>query len=112
MMVLFSSLSSVVGGVGRAAYCAANAYLDACAYYNENFNGMGTICIDWDRWKHTGISNKLEQIHFELTGSAMDDGLDVEKCNRAFDKCMCIDHPHLIALSAEIGSIFCAGRCL
>lgn len=106
MMVLFSSLSSMVGGVGQAAYCAANAFLDAFAYYNENFNGINTICIDWDRWKHTGISNKLEQIHFELTGSAMDDGLDVENAIELFDKCMCIDHPHLIALSQEIEAFF------
>lgn len=106
MMVLFSSLSSIIGGVGQAAYCAANAYLDACAYYNENFNGIRTICIDWDRWKHTGISKKLEQKHYELTGSAMDDGLDVENAIQLFDKCMCIDHPHLIALSQEIEAFF------
>ena len=109
MMVLFSSLSSIVGSVGQAAYCAANAYLDACAYYNENFNGIRTVCINWDRWRHTGISNKLEQIHFELTGSVMDDGLDVENALELFDRCMCIEHPLLIALSQEIGAFFVQG---
>lgn len=106
LLVLFSSMSSLIGGVGQAAYCAANSYLDACAYYNENFNGVHTICIDWDRWKHTGISKDLESIHYKLTGSVMEDGLDVNEAIELFDKCMCIKYPHLIVLSQDIECFF------
>ena len=78
MMVLF--FIAVISGWWCWTGCVlrSKCVFRRIAYYNENFNGISTICIDWDRWKHTGISNKFEQIHFELTGSAMDDGLDVE----------------------------------
>ncbi len=110
LLVLFSSFSSITGGVGQAAYCAANAYMDACSYYNENVHGIRTICIDWDRWKHMGISNKLEKIHFELTGSIMEDGLDAQSGIALLERCLKMDYPHFIALSANIESFFVQGN--
>lgn len=106
LLILFSSMSSLVGGVGQAAYCAANSYLDACAYYNENFNGIHTICINWDRWKHTGISNNLEDIHYKLTGSVMENGLETDDAIELFDRCMCLKYHHIIALSQPIETFF------
>lgn len=102
LMVLFSSMSSLAGGIGQAAYCAANSYLDACAYYNENYNDIRTICIDWDRWLHTGISNNIEDVHYKITGNVMEDGLCAEEAVELFEKCMCMGYPHLIAVSQPI----------
>lgn len=102
LMILFSSMSSLVGGVGQAAYCAANSYLDACAYYNENYNGIHTICIDWDRWKHTGVSNNLEKIHYKLTGNVMESGLEAGDAIELLKRCMHIEYPHLMAISQPI----------
>ena len=49
--LLQSSLSSVLGGLGFAAYAAANQFLDALAA-RENRNGMCQwISVNWDGWK-------------------------------------------------------------
>lgn len=49
-MVLFSSLSSILGRFGQASYCAANAFLDALAHETTN-KYFPTIAINWDVWK-------------------------------------------------------------
>jgi phthiocerol/phenolphthiocerol synthesis type-I polyketide synthase E len=54
-MMLCSSLASVLGGVGRVDYCAANAFLDAFAHYNTSKNNINTIAINWDMWQEVGL---------------------------------------------------------
>ena len=44
--ILHSSISTVLGGLGLAAYSAANAVLDALALQH----GAGWLSIDWDLW--------------------------------------------------------------
>lgn len=44
--ILHSSISSVLGGLGLAAYAAANAVLDAMAVARED----GWLSIEWDAW--------------------------------------------------------------
>jgi acyl transferase domain-containing protein/acyl carrier protein len=47
-LALFSSSSSITGGVGQVDYCATSAFLDAFAHYSSGINGRATIAIDWD----------------------------------------------------------------
>lgn len=54
--LLNSSLSSVVGGVGMAAYAAANSFIDAFAIgQHQHFGGVWTS-VNWDAWLHTQVS--------------------------------------------------------
>ncbi|HVB60817.1 MAG TPA: SDR family oxidoreductase, partial [Ktedonobacteraceae bacterium] len=49
--VLFSSISSVLGGLGFAAYAAANLFMDA---FVRRHNGAATvpwISVNWDTWQ-------------------------------------------------------------
>ena len=46
--VLHSSISTVLGGLGLAAYSAANAVIDAVAIAG----GAGWLSIDWDLWEN------------------------------------------------------------
>ncbi len=48
--VLTSSLSSVLGGLGFAAYAAANAFMDAFAHGQNLAGATPWIAIDWDGW--------------------------------------------------------------
>ncbi|MEM7585289.1 MAG: amino acid adenylation domain-containing protein, partial [Acidobacteriota bacterium] len=50
--LLFSSLAAVLGGLGLAAYAAANAFLGAFAR-RQRALGDSTqwLCIDWDAWQ-------------------------------------------------------------
>lgn len=54
-LVLFSSLSALVGGAGQVDYCGANAYLDAFAR-SRSMQHKRTVAIDWDAWQEVGMS--------------------------------------------------------
>jgi len=52
LMVLFSSVSSVLGLPGQVDYTAANAFLDALAKARSARGGRTrTLSIDWNAWK-------------------------------------------------------------
>jgi phthiocerol/phenolphthiocerol synthesis type-I polyketide synthase E len=46
--VLHSSISTILGGLGLAAYSAANAFIDAVALAGGN----GWLSVDWDLWEN------------------------------------------------------------
>ena len=48
--VLFSSLSSVLGGLGFCAYAAANAFMDAFATREGRISPTRWISVNWDGW--------------------------------------------------------------
>ncbi|MEM7584769.1 MAG: SDR family NAD(P)-dependent oxidoreductase [Acidobacteriota bacterium] len=48
--MLFSSLSTVLGGLGYSAYVAANAFQDAFAESWSRHTGVPWISVDWDSW--------------------------------------------------------------
>jgi hypothetical protein len=50
-LVAFSSLSTVLGGLGYAAYAAANACMDACAHELSRTSRIPCLSIDWDAWR-------------------------------------------------------------
>jgi non-ribosomal peptide synthase protein (TIGR01720 family) len=55
-MLLCSSHRSILGGLGRADYCAANAYLDAFARTNP-LNRCPYVCsVIWDGWQEVGMA--------------------------------------------------------
>jgi acyl transferase domain-containing protein/acyl carrier protein len=49
-VVLLSSLSSVLGGIGFIGYAAANQFLDAFAEQQNELGGAWWCSIDWDTW--------------------------------------------------------------
>jgi polyketide synthase PksJ len=60
--VLMSSLAAVLGGLGFAAYAAANAYLDAVAEREDVVNATRWTSIAWDAWLSTtaGVPSAAE----------------------------------------------------
>ncbi|HEY54466.1 MAG TPA: SDR family NAD(P)-dependent oxidoreductase, partial [Caldilineae bacterium] len=46
-----SSLSSVLGGLGMAAYAAANSYVDAFVVKQSRLNHTRWLSVDWDGWR-------------------------------------------------------------
>ncbi|MEG4005579.1 SDR family oxidoreductase [Microcoleus sp. Pol11C1] len=60
--VLFSSLASVIGGVGQVDYAGANAFMDAFSHYKSSTNSTFTTCINWDAWQEVGMAaSAIEQ---------------------------------------------------
>jgi len=61
VFVLFSAVNSVLGGFGRADFCAASAFLDAFAHRRsaEREDGV-TVAIGWDTWSEAGVAAESE----------------------------------------------------
>ncbi|MBW4553598.1 MAG: SDR family oxidoreductase [Aphanocapsa sp. GSE-SYN-MK-11-07L] len=49
--LLLSSLSSVLGGLGYAAYASANLFMDAFAQQQNQTHPVPWISVNWDAWK-------------------------------------------------------------
>jgi len=49
--LLYSSLASVLGGVGYAAYSAANNFMDASARKHNQQGSTCWISVNWDAWQ-------------------------------------------------------------
>lgn len=53
--VLFSSAITLVSGISVGDYTAANAYLDAYAYYDQ-FHKRRITSVNWSTWENIGLS--------------------------------------------------------
>jgi len=49
-VVLVSSVSSVLAGVGYVAYAGANAFMDVFAQRNSETTGIPWVSVNWDTW--------------------------------------------------------------
>jgi acyl transferase domain-containing protein/acyl carrier protein len=56
-LLLFSSITSVIGGPGQVEYSAANAFLDA--YARSRRPGYPLVAIDWSEWQWDAWSEGL-----------------------------------------------------
>ncbi len=65
--LLTSSLSSVLGGLGFAAYSAANIFMDAFAQKYVQNNSLPWVSVNWDGWK---LREKTEQRKFQRSSIA------------------------------------------
>jgi len=54
-LILFSSITSIIGAPGQGDYTAANAYLDAFTAYRNKL-GKRTLTINWPAWSETGMA--------------------------------------------------------
>ncbi len=61
-LILFSSLASIIGNPGQTNYAAANAYLDALAYYRRE-KGLPAVAINWGNWGEVGLVAHLIDRH-------------------------------------------------
>ena len=59
MVVLLSSISSVLAGLGYVAYGAGNAFMDAFAQQHDGDGDVRWISIDWDTWEFASASGEL-----------------------------------------------------
>jgi acyl transferase domain-containing protein/acyl carrier protein len=73
-VVLLSSVSSVLAGLGYVAYSAANTFMDAFAHKFSQKSGLPWISIDWDTWDlDQDPDRKADPARLEMTAA---EGLD------------------------------------
>lgn len=57
--VLFSSVTTISGGLGQGDYTAANHYQDVFADYRHRTHpNQITLCINWSAWENTGMAGQ------------------------------------------------------
>jgi NAD(P)-dependent dehydrogenase (short-subunit alcohol dehydrogenase family)/acyl carrier protein len=60
-VLLLSSLSSVLGGLGLLSYSAANIFLDAFAARQNQSGRVPWISVNWDAWQFPGQEEMFRQ---------------------------------------------------
>ncbi len=100
--VLFSSLVSVLGGLGFVGYTAANAYMDALAHQHNQTATTRWTSLGWDIWQ---VKEERHGVHrYGVMGSTVSlysmtaqEGLD------AFTRMLAVrDVTHIITSTGDI----------
>ncbi|WP_051284232.1 type I polyketide synthase [Nisaea denitrificans] len=79
--MLFSSLSAVLGGLGFAAYAAANSILDATARDRQRAGNADWISVNWDGWDFETTRTSGSALESRLREAS----ITAEEGTRAFD---------------------------
>jgi amino acid adenylation domain-containing protein len=97
-VLLQSSLSTVLGGYGMAAYAAANAFMDAFAARQSRRTGIPWMSINWDGWafEEGGMTNVALGGASELA-ILPDEGLQVLDQVLVYD-----DLPQVVVSTADL----------
>ncbi len=91
--VLFSSMSSVLGGPGAGDYAAANLFLDALAEHRRS-QGLAANSIAWGVWERSsGLASRLSEYELTLAERMGVGVLDREQGLALFDAALGADLP-------------------
>lgn len=70
-MVLFSSTSSWLGGMGMAAYASANSFLNAFANKHSALSDQLIVATGWSYWDNLGMTAKEDSEDDTLSGAIL-----------------------------------------
>ena len=80
--MLTSSLAAVLGGLGFAAYAAANAFLDSFAAAQSGSPGTRWVSVDWDSWKLDSAAQTVPGVGGTVSSFGMKAHEALEACDR------------------------------
>jgi NAD(P)-dependent dehydrogenase (short-subunit alcohol dehydrogenase family) len=110
-LMLCSSLTGVLGGLGQVDYCGANAYLDAFAAHHAAATGTFTIAVNWNAWREVGMAvdtDVPDDLKAVLKGQMLQSGISNEQGADAFRRilrhvgdCQIAVSPHELQLLLE-----------
>lgn len=100
-MIICSSITAILGGVGDVEYTAVNAYADAFAQAKAGGTGRYTVAINWDRWIGTGMAAAFEQRFRSLSGNEPWGGMTAEEGCDAFARILANPHFAQIVVSTR-----------
>ena len=106
-IVLCSSLSAALGGVGHVDYCAANAFLGVWAQAQRSQSRFPVTCVDWNAWQGVGMAANLVlpeglrewQAEVHSKGITPAQGLD------AFDRIMTSGLPQVAVSTQDLATL-------
>ncbi|WP_079645203.1 type I polyketide synthase [Mycobacteroides abscessus] len=101
--VMFSTGTSLLGSVGLAHYAAANAFVDAMAWYRRT-QGRPALTVNWGPWQDAGIATRLaedsRQGYLAQLGAHP---VAADSYLQDLGKSLCSDAPQLAVLDVDWG---------
>lgn len=90
--LLMSSIATVLGGLGYAAYTAANLFMDAFVYQQARQSSLPWYVVDWSDWKYWNDAEKQGAVGQSVQKLSMEpeEGID------ALERVLACDERHLI----------------
>jgi len=92
--ILFSSNASVLGGLGLAAYSAANHFLDSFVSARNGDGVVTWISTNWDGWPREGIRREPRQ------GTIDEYSMDARECVEALELVISLATTEQVVVSA------------
>ena len=81
-VLLLSSLSAVLGGLGFCAYSAANLFMDAFARRKNRAGGTPWTSVDWESWRLADVDPVIAGLGATVSEFAMEPEEGSDACER------------------------------
>jgi acyl transferase domain-containing protein len=107
-LALFSSQSSIIGGLGQVDYAAANAFLDVFAESRAAACGCRTIAIDWCEWQWDGWTSAMlldAELQGHLDRQRQAFGLTFEEGFEALCRALASGLPRLVVSTRDFAAV-------
>lgn len=100
-MLLCSSQNAIKGGIGKYAYCASNAYLDAWAEAHADSVGYRLVAVNWCTWSEAGMA----VAHGPLDERRQAEAISNAEATALFERAIRHSLPHLVVSRAPLASV-------
>jgi acyl carrier protein len=101
-MLLYSSSTAILGGVGEGDYAAANAFLDAFAHYNTTRYAVPTYSVNWGPWQwdawQEGIFSSSPEIYNRIRQLRAQYGITFQEGEEVLPRILAAGSPQLVVL--------------
>lgn len=106
-LLLCSSLSALLGGVGHVDYCAANAFIDCFAQAHRNSTKVPLISVNWNAWQGVGMaaSVRLPQDLADWERKIQDTGLTSDQGVEAFARVLANEVPQVAVCTQDLSRL-------
>jgi non-ribosomal peptide synthase protein (TIGR01720 family) len=95
-LLLCSSHRSILGGLGRVDYAAANAFLDVYARAENCGRSRYVVSVNWDTWRDVGMAVDVARQHGLDPAEAIQEGVYASEGVEAFKRILNTNLPQVI----------------
>jgi NAD(P)-dependent dehydrogenase (short-subunit alcohol dehydrogenase family)/acyl carrier protein len=108
-IALYSTNTSIIGGLGQVDYCAANAFLDAFAHSHTIRSGVPTVSIDWCAWQwddwQEALTGVIPEAQAEFSRLREAYGLTFAEGTEAFSRVLSAGAPQVVVSTQDFQSV-------